>query len=122
MESTDLAASRSSCMSFFLPSMTSYFGRKPLSTSTARSFLGRSLTWPSEAFTTNCLPRYLPIVFAFAGDSTMTRDFAIEFLNRMSAYGYMLVDHSAESYHTLPRFEVYHTLTKFLPGNWRARP
>src|SRR5579863_701614 len=64
-------------MSFFLPSMTSYFGRKPLSTSTARSFLGRSLMCPSDAFTTNCLPKYLLIVFAFAGDSTITSAFAI---------------------------------------------
>src|ERR1035438_5476623 len=77
MESTPFAASRSSCMSFFLPSITSYFGRKPLSTSTARSFLGRSLMCPSDAFTTNCLPRYLLMVFAFAGDSTITNAFAI---------------------------------------------
>ena len=46
-------------------------------TSTPRSFFGRSLTWPSEALTRNFLPRYLPIVFALAGDSTMTREFAI---------------------------------------------
>src|SRR5215831_3249617 len=65
-------------MSFFFPSMTSYFGRNPLSTSTARSFLGRSFTWPREAFTTKFLPRYLLIVFAFAGDSTITRAFAIK--------------------------------------------
>src|SRR5208283_5211749 len=64
-------------MSCLLPSMTSYFGRKPFSTSTARSFLGRSLMCPSDAFTTNCLPRYLLIVFAFAGDSTITNAFAI---------------------------------------------
>ena len=33
---------------------------------------------PSEALTTKFLPRYFPIVFAFAGDSTMTRFFAID--------------------------------------------
>src|SRR5215467_6855336 len=32
---------------------------------------------PSDAFTTYCLPRYLLIVFALAGDSTITRAFAI---------------------------------------------
>src|SRR5688572_9652995 len=36
-------------------------------------FLGRSRTWPIEAFTWKSLPRYLLIVFALAGDSTMTR-------------------------------------------------
>src|SRR5690348_18055711 len=64
-------------MSFFLPSMTSYLGSKPLSTSTLRSFLGRSLMCPSDALTTYCLPRYLLMVFALAGDSTITRALAI---------------------------------------------
>ena len=32
---------------------------------------------PSEALTMYWLPKYLPIVFAFAGDSTMTSDLAI---------------------------------------------
>jgi hypothetical protein len=36
-------------------------------------FLGRSRTCPIEAFTVKSLPRYLLIVFALAGDSTMTR-------------------------------------------------
>jgi hypothetical protein len=36
-----------------------------LSTSTPILF-GRSFTWPSEAMTRYCLPRYLLIVFAFA--------------------------------------------------------
>src|SRR5262249_18329107 len=35
--------------------------------------LGRSRTWPTDAFTVNPLPRYLPIVRALAGDSTTTR-------------------------------------------------
>src|ERR1700722_8244430 len=96
MLATPLAAAFNSAIIFFFPSISSYTGLKSLSTSTERFFFGRSFTCPSEAFTTNCLPRYLPIVFAFAGDSTMTRDFAIEFLNRKSAYGYMLVDQSAK--------------------------
>jgi hypothetical protein len=45
--------------------------------SIAKSFFGRSLMWPSDALTTKSLPRYLPMVFAFAGDSTMTRDLLI---------------------------------------------
>src|SRR5271165_3132964 len=77
MKSTFFAASFNSCMSFFLPSITSYLGRKPLSTSTARSRFGKSLMCPSEAFTMKFFPRYLLIVFAFAGDSTITSDFAI---------------------------------------------
>src|ERR1700735_1882497 len=78
MLATPLAAVFNSAISFFFPSITSYTGLKSLSTSTDRFFFGRSFTCPSEAFTTNCLPRYLPIVFSFAGDSTMTRLFSIE--------------------------------------------
>ena len=40
-------------------------------------FLGQVFDVTQRALTMNCLPRYFPIVFAFAGDSTMTRDFAI---------------------------------------------
>src|SRR5262244_1642495 len=43
--------------------------------STPSLLFGKSLTWPSEAFTTKSLPRYLLIVLAFAGDSTITSDF-----------------------------------------------
>src|SRR6185312_5360346 len=82
--SEPFAAVFSSAISFFLPSMTSYTGVKSLSTSTDRFFLGRSLTWPREALTTKSLPRYLPMVFAFAGDSTMTRFFAIDELRQLS--------------------------------------
>ena len=80
MLSAFFASDLSSPMSFFLPSITSYIGRKSLSTSTERFFLGRSFTWPRDALTVNCFPRYLPIVFAFAGDSTITRFFAIVLL------------------------------------------
>src|SRR5690242_14667528 len=41
--------------------------------STPILLLGRSITWPTEAFTTYPEPRYFLIVFAFAGDSTTTR-------------------------------------------------
>src|SRR5713226_10263698 len=57
--------------------MISYSGWKLFCTSTPRPFEGRSLICPIEAFTTKSLPRYLLIVFALAGDSTMTRFFAI---------------------------------------------
>src|SRR3979411_1284120 len=53
--------------------MTSYSGWKLFCTSTPRPFEGRSLICPIEAMTTKSLPRYLLIVFALAGDSTMTR-------------------------------------------------
>src|SRR4051812_42378030 len=61
-------------------SVNSYVGLNPLSTSTARPLLGRSATWPTEARTSNSLPRNLEIVFAFAGDSTMTSGRAIALL------------------------------------------
>src|SRR5258706_15280040 len=35
---------------------------------------GRSRTWPKLDLTMNSLPRYLLMVFALAGDSTMTSD------------------------------------------------
>ena len=40
-------------------------------------FFGRSLIWPTLDSTIKSLPRYLDIVLAFAGDSTITNDFAI---------------------------------------------
>ncbi|AGP38522.1 hypothetical protein SCE1572_31040 [Sorangium cellulosum So0157-2] len=39
--------------------------------------MGRSLTCPFEANTSYPLPRYFLMVFAFAGDSTMTSVLAI---------------------------------------------
>src|SRR5438046_1925190 len=71
--STFLAAALISASTFFLPSMTSYWGAKPCSMSIPMVFLGRSLTCPTEAFTTYPGPRYFLIVVALAGDSTMTR-------------------------------------------------
>src|SRR6478736_856258 len=50
---------------------------KPWSVSTAPSFGTRSRTWPYEARTSKSLPRYLLIVFALAGDSTISRFFAM---------------------------------------------
>src|ERR1700694_3132148 len=68
------------CASFFslattfsLPGITTYSVSKSFSTSTPRVLLGRSFTWPSEASTVKPLPRYFWMVFAFAGDSTMTK-------------------------------------------------
>src|ERR1700675_4927828 len=54
--------------------MISYCGAKSCLISTASDLVGRSRTWPIEALTTNSFPRYLPIVLAFAGDSTITND------------------------------------------------
>jgi hypothetical protein len=36
--------------------------------------------WPTDASTVKSFPRYLLIVFAFAGDSTITSDLLIAFL------------------------------------------
>jgi hypothetical protein len=40
-------------------------------------FVGRSMTCPMDAFTVKFFPKYLLMVFAFAGDSTITRDLAM---------------------------------------------
>jgi hypothetical protein len=39
--------------------------------------LGSALTWPLQASTLKSFPRNFDIVFAFAGDSTITSDFSI---------------------------------------------
>src|SRR5271170_2106009 len=64
--------------SFSLSSLTISSGSKvPPAMSTPIVFLGRSLIWPIEASTSKSLPRYLLIVLALAGDSTITRDLLI---------------------------------------------
>ena len=49
--------------------------------STPMSFLGRSMMCPTDARTSNPLPRYFSIVFALAGDSTITSDRLVAILN-----------------------------------------
>src|SRR5258707_10291629 len=51
---------------------TSHIIRKFCSGSTDPFLAGRSRTWPNEARTSYEEPKYLLIVLAFAGDSTMT--------------------------------------------------
>src|SRR5580692_540359 len=53
--------------------MTTYSVSKSFSTSTPRVLLGRSFTCPSEASTVKPLPKYFWMVFALAGDSTITK-------------------------------------------------
>src|SRR5262245_42995433 len=70
--STPFALLLISLMMLPLPWMISYSGSKPLATSTPIFDLGRSLMWPTEAFTSKPLPRYFLMVLALAGDSTIT--------------------------------------------------
>src|SRR2546425_11406295 len=67
-------------MTFFRAAIDSYCSSKSLSTSTPSLLFGRSRMWPIDATTLNSRPRYLLMVFAFAGDSTTTSAFAIELL------------------------------------------
>src|ERR1035438_9498164 len=60
---------------FSLPGMITYSVAKLSSRSTPSDFLGKSLMCPSEASTSYPAPRYFWIVFALAGDSTMTKPF-----------------------------------------------
>src|SRR5690606_34511059 len=66
-----------SATSFFLSLLTIYLGVKSPSTSTPNSLLGRSAIWPKLEETLKSFPRNFSIVFAFAGDSTITKFFAI---------------------------------------------
>ena len=78
--SASLAAAFSSSRTFLRVGSISYSAAKPFLTSTPSFFLGRSRTWPMEAFTGKSFPRYLLIVFALAGDSTITRFLATSLL------------------------------------------
>src|SRR5205823_10645719 len=61
----------------FLPRSLSgrYVGTQPLAMSMPKRLLGRSRTWPRQATTSKSGPRYLLMVLALAGDSTITRLF-----------------------------------------------
>src|SRR6266496_5222478 len=74
MMDATLAAFLSSERVLVLPLMVTYFGSKPRSTSTPSSRVGRSRTCPTVALTSYPAPRYLPMVFAFVGDSTITSE------------------------------------------------
>src|SRR5208283_314787 len=75
MVSADFASFFSLAITFSLPGITSYSVANSLSRSTPRDFLGKSLMCPSEASTSYPAPRYFWIVFALAGDSTITKPF-----------------------------------------------
>ena len=68
--------------SFSLAGLISYSSWKPFSMSTP-SFFGRSRMWPTEAMTLYPLPRYLVMVFALEGFSTIT-----SLVTRFSLGGY----------------------------------
>src|ERR1043165_7271055 len=76
MVSAFFAAAFNSLTTFYFPSSTSYVGSN-VSSSTPISLFGRSRTCPTDALTRKSFPMNLLIVFAFAGDSTMTRFLAI---------------------------------------------
>ena len=78
--SADFASLRMRSNTSPLPRRVMYFGSKLLSIFTPSWLLGRSRTCPLDATTLYLLPKNLPIVFAFAGDSTMTSVSDIAFL------------------------------------------
>src|SRR5207342_493898 len=84
--SADLAALAIASTCFWFFSIRSYRMAKPLAGSTAPSFGTRSRTWPYEARTVKSLPRYLLIVLALAGDSTMRRFFAMDTVPEVLAW------------------------------------
>src|SRR5207245_733698 len=98
MSLASFAASFSSLITFLRERIDSYSSVKSLSTSTPSLLFGRSRMWPIDATTLKSRPRYLLMVFAFAGDSTTTSDFAIELLLRTP----------------YPRRSLLFTLTRFV--------
>src|SRR5580765_1958128 len=77
MSDASLAASLSSLRTFLRDAIDSYSSAKSFSTSTPSLLFGRSRMCPIDARTLKSRPRYLLMVFAFAGDSTTTSAFAI---------------------------------------------
>src|SRR5947209_17488961 len=67
-------------MTFFLDGIDSYSSVKSSSTATPSLLFGKSRMCPIDATTLYFRPRYLLMVFAFAGDSTTTSAFAISAL------------------------------------------
>src|SRR5258707_15317149 len=67
---------------------TSHIIRKFCSGSTDPFLAGRSRTWPNEARTSYEEPRYLLIVLAFAGDSTMTIFMSFQWLTGKDQGGF----------------------------------
>src|SRR6266478_4986675 len=58
-----------------VPDLGSFLGfLRRVDSVSSRPLAGRSRIWPDEDFTMKSLPRYLLIVFALAGDSTMTSE------------------------------------------------
>src|SRR5262249_34110520 len=92
--------------------------------STPRPFFGRSLIWPTEAMTLKSLPRYLLIVFAFDGDSTITSDLDITHSNATfcqqyrRAYQHGKLNHSSQKANQIPRtwYEVQAGVKRELRG------
>ena len=66
--------------------MISYFGLKSFLISTLNRFSGKSRTCPIEAITSYPGPKYFLMVFAFAGDSTIT-NFDIYLSTSFISYG-----------------------------------
>src|SRR5437762_11783545 len=64
-------------MTFFLEGIDSYSSAKSSSTATPSLLFGKSRMCPIDATTLKSRPRYLLMVFAFAGDSTTTSAFAM---------------------------------------------
>src|ERR1700733_10710915 len=78
MLSLPLAALFISLRTFSLPLIVTKSGAKLCSISTPSLLFGRSTTWPAAGMTWYSLPRERLIVFACAGDSTITRFFATD--------------------------------------------
>ena len=57
--------------------MAAWRARSLASTGALFAPVGKSRTWPIDDLTMKSFPKYLLIVFALAGDSTITSDFPI---------------------------------------------
>jgi hypothetical protein len=64
--------------------------------------------WPMEARTSKPLPRYFSIVFAFAGDSTITNDLPVAIPEPIPS---LLPDASSQSAMNLAEIQIF--LTRF---------
>src|SRR5262245_54078699 len=83
--SAPLSALAMSLSRLFALGSTSQIIWKLASGSTDPFLAGRSRTWPNDARTSYEDPRYLLIVLAFAGDSTMTIFMSFQWLTRKTS-------------------------------------
>src|SRR5437588_3310241 len=113
MSVASFAASFSCLMTFLRDGIDSYSSAKSSSTATPSLLFGRSRMWPIDAMTLKSRPRYLLMVFAFAGDSTTTSAFPIRSISTLARSVNPHESSAAHSRDFAAHFELEQTRQQF---------